>query len=148
MQWFRQTSKKCSGTICIKCRHVHQSGAHARTNSVKEKESESERAGRERAERERARARDGEVRGTDRVGERVEEGARGDPLMREGEWGKEGRVKVREREREAVKPYLAVDRQDPLSHCKHAGSGWGDGEGGTEIQRYREIQRRRTEEYM
>jgi hypothetical protein len=40
------------------------------------------------------------------VGEREEEGARGDAVMREGEWGKEGRGK-------AVKPYLAVDRQDP-----------------------------------
>lgn len=34
------------------------------------------------------------------MGEREEEGARGDAVMREGEWGKEGRVKVRERERE------------------------------------------------
>jgi hypothetical protein len=81
MPWFRQTSKKCSGTICIKCRHVHQSGAHTRTNSVKGKERESEGAGRE-----RARARDGEVRGTEGVGEREEEEARVDAGGRMGQW--------------------------------------------------------------
>jgi len=104
--------KEMVRTDLIKCRHANKSGEHARTKSVKEKEREREGAGRE-----RARARDGEVRGTKRVGERVEE-VRERGGMREGEWGKEGREKT-------VEPCLAVDRQDPLSHCKLAGSGWG-----------------------